>query len=543
MTNEGHGPSADDRARLRRLGEALRGREGALIDRFYERMGADPAFAEHLPRGATLDRLRRVQRSYFAELLEARYDAAYAARRVAVGRAHQRVGLPQRLYTESYGIYLELLLEEAAVALAGDPELVPTLTALFTAVLRDIGLVHEAWEEAQAETERALREAREALEVSRRMDAVGRLAAGLAHDLNNVLGAVSDAAASLRASGAAPEGVDLVEAASSRASQMARRLLSLARTPEVATEPIDVLELLRRFVPFLRRMLDPGVTLSLELAAGAMHVVADPGELERVVMNLVLNARDAVGRPGRITLRAHPDELSVLDAAAAGLSAGPYLRIDLRDDGCGMSEDVRARIFEPLFTTKPGDSGTGLGLANVWSSVRSAGGIVRVESASGEGSTFTVLLPVASPPAVAVADRGATVLTGGRGEVVLLVEDDPLVGRASARLLRSAGYSVRRATSASAALEAAREGGLALVLTDCVLPDRSGVDLVFELRAMAPDLPVVMRTGLSPSHADPLGRLAGQVPILPKTIPAAELLAAVRRALDGSAGGTVRAAD
>lgn len=522
-------PVAEHRRLLRQLLTLIEGRESDLIDRFYRWLEATPEFAAYLPRGPALTALKAAQRAYFHELLEANFDERYRAARVEVGRTHYRVGLPQRLYTASYQLYLDLLMEEVAEVLADSPDLGPTTRALFHAVMYDVGLVQEGWTEAHTRTEVELEEAQRALETSRRMDAVGQLAAELAHDLNNVLGTLSTALHPLRSVDGIQEEVSLIAAASLRGQRMARRLLGIARRPDEPSDPIDIFATVRAFRPLLEHMLVPGMRLRTEVPHGTAAVVIDPDELERAIMNLVLNAQSAISPPSEIVLRVVRRELP---PGPAGTPSGLCICIEVTDRGCGMTDDVLARVFEPLFTTRAGGSGTGLGLAQVWTTARSAGGIARCRSRLGEGSTFEIFLPLAPNRArLALARSQPVPVVPGQGESVLLVEDDHMVARATARLLRGSGYGVRVASTAAAALQEVTRKTPDVLLTDCLLPDRSGIELVLELTNVVPRLKMLIRTGLSPAKADPTGLLPKHIPILEKTASPATLLRALREAL------------
>ncbi len=446
------------------------------------------------------------------------------------GRALRAAGLPQRALVRANRELVRALVEELDVPLRGEPDGYTVVTELVQALGVDAALLLEAWEEHQGRESGQLEQARDALVVAQRMEAAGLLAAGVAHDLNNVLAVLSTAAESMRSSEARPEDIDLVESAALRGRRLAQRLIGLARPAKQCLETVDAVGVLQAFAPFLSRMLAPDVRLILALEDGPAPVRIDPSELERAVMNPVINAQEAVAGRGTITLRTARVRCRPESGLGEAKTQGDCLRIDVVDDGCGMSEQVRRRAFEPLFTTRGAGVGTGLGLANVWSIVQGAGGTAAVESDVGVGSTISLWLPISEGPVSAVPPEA--VAARGEGESILLVEDDGGVARACARMLRASGYDVRCEGTAAGALDSALTLRPDLILTDCVLPDGSGLDLILGLRALGVDCPVVMSTGLDPSHADPGGRLPPDVRLLSKAVAAAELLNAIHAALE-----------
>ena len=407
------------------------------------------------------------------------------------------------------------------------------------------------------------------------LEALGLLASGIAHDFNNILAAVRGNAGLARDALAGPvpdvaaarDDLVEVERAVDRASALVRQLLAFGRRQARAPEPLDLNRLVRDAATLLRVLLGEEVHLTLRLDPEAPPVHADRSQVEQVLMNLVLNGRDAIAeaaRAGRaggaLTITTDVESVAAADLRRTGVpAAGPYVRLTVRDDGAGMSEATRERIFEPFFTTKAPDRGTGLGLAAVWGIVRQSGGGINVESVPGQGSTFAVYLPIAVPRRPPVPDVGghAPALAGaaaGSGRVgggldgaaratttVLLAEDDHAVRRVAARILRNAGYRVLEAGDGRSALalwraHAAEVGAL---VADVRMPQLRGDDLAAAVLAESPHLPTVLMTGFAeePTAVGATsegGRPAAAVRLLAKPFAAADLLGRVAEALSAS---------
>jgi nitrogen-specific signal transduction histidine kinase len=403
------------------------------------------------------------------------------------------------------------------------------------------------------------------------LEALGLLASGIAHDFNNILAAVRGNAGLARdaLSGPTPDVAaardDLVEVerAVERASALVRQLLAFGRRQARAPEPLDLNRLVRDAATLLRVLVGEEVRLTLRLDAEVPPVHADRSQVEQVLMNLVLNGRDAIAEAraaggaagpagGALTITTEVESVAGADVRRTGVpAAGPYVRLAVRDDGAGMSDATRGRIFEPFFTTKAPDRGTGLGLAAVWGIVRQSGGGIYVESEPGKGSTFSVYLPVAVPrraPATeAPAHAGAgTSTTGPRATTttVLLAEDDHAVRRVAARILRNAGYRVLEAGDGRSALALWRAHATEVdaLVADVRMPQLRGDDLAAAVLAEAPHLPVVLMTGFAeeptalgaaPAPPAPSGGSATgpAVRLLAKPFAAAELLGRLGDAL------------
>ncbi len=369
--------------------------------------------------------------------------------------------------------------------------------------LRLIGVLQDLTELERSRQQ--LESAREELAQAQKMDAIGRLAGGIAHDFNNLLGIVLGYAELLgqeaEISANAREYTGEIIGAVHRGADLARQMLTMGRRSPARLRPTDVAALLADTARMLRRVLPANLQLSFSAAADLWQVEADPGQLTQVLVNLALNARDATTDGGSIRIEAVNDEIDARRARRLGaFDAGHYVRIEVLDDGSGIAPEILPRVFEPFFTTKEEGKGTGLGLPTVYGIVRQGGGRIRVKSDAGQGTRVSVWLPRfnrgdrpdsgAIEPVLEAASTDAV--------TVLLVEDQPELLASIERMLRSFGYAVVSAGSAEEGARRFREHPeISLLLSDVVLPDRNGKKLAFELRALRPDLAVVLMSGYS----------------------------------------------
>jgi signal transduction histidine kinase/CheY-like chemotaxis protein len=346
-------------------------------------------------------------------------------------------------------------------------------------------------------TERRLLELQ--LRQSQKMEALGQLAGGVAHDFNNLLTAIMGYGRfALETAGDAAQRHDLEEIvkAASRAASLTKQLLAFSRRHMVETVVLDLNLLIVDMVTMLRRMIGEDIELSTTLAAGLSHVRADRSQLEQVVMNLVINARDACGTGGRIRLATQEVDVdSALAARTPGLNRGGYVTLSVADNGVGMNEETKSKLFEPFFTTKPRGQGTGLGLATVYGIVVQSGGAIRVESETGEGSTFIVYLPREQEVAPA-AGRAIDSTVATSSWKVLLVEDEQAVRELVRIILERAGHRVFEAATPEEAIEQFNEiESVDLLLTDVVMPAMSGFELFHALVERQPSLRVLFISG------------------------------------------------
>ena len=354
----------------------------------------------------------------------------------------------------------------------------------------------------------------EQLRQAQKMEAVGQLAGGIAHDFNNLLTVISGnlelAQSDLPPALAAdhPLHGDLLEIAdaAARARSLVRQLLTFSRKQPIRPQRVRLGELLRNAERLLRRLIGEEIVLEVAIDDHDTSVDADPGQLEQVLMNLVVNARDAMlttrdghpGRGGTLRLATETVQLAPRDAEAwRPLHPGRYLRLTVRDTGHGMDAATLTHLFEPFFTTKAIGAGTGLGLATVFGIVRQAGGAVRVESAPGQGATFTILLPAVASPEAPPGVAAAAPTARGPLARLLLVEDEDPVRQTMRRILERHGYSVLEARNGAEALALWRldRSAIDAVISDLRMPDMGGRELVARLRAEAPSLPVVYVSG------------------------------------------------
>lgn len=384
-------------------------------------------------------------------------------------------------------------------------------------------------------TERARIEA--ALRQADKLETMGLLASGIAHDFNNLLTVVNGWAHALRDTSMGREEIE--EAATEilgvtyRGSNLTSRLLLFARDQSPRYAPQDLNEIVQGSVAYLGRLLGRNVRIECSLAPRIPPLFADRGQVEQILLNLVINARDANKEGGLIQISTEPLTLACPeDARKLGLDPGQYVRLTVRDTGIGMDAATIEKIFEPFFTTKGPGKGSGLGLATVNTIVRSLGGTIRVKSAPGQGTSFEIDFPVSSAPSAAATETGRS---RDRARI-LLVEDDDAVRLLTRSLLEQLDHEVVDTPSAAKALELCATGDrpFDLLMTDLSMPGMDGAELVRQVRAIDPGLPVLFFSGYSgePAHyaADPRG-----IPILGKPFTVEALAQALQRAFGSSA--------
>lgn len=343
-----------------------------------------------------------------------------------------------------------------------------------------------------------------ALVQAQKMEAVGQLSGGMAHDFNNMLTVVMGNLAELRHH--YPQDARLLEYldpalhAAGRGVELVRRLLTFARQQSLAPQPVQIGALFDSMMPLLTRSLPENIALDCQLPAGDNYAMADEHQLESAILNLVLNARDAMPEGGRLQIAANVETLGAREAAEWQLGAGDYIRIDVSDSGSGMPLAVQLRVFEPFFTTKQFGSGSGLGLAMVYGFARQSGGMVGVTSQPGKGSIFTLRLPHTAPSAQASGRLNFSGKAGGRERpLVLLVEDDPEVRRVVQRQLTALGYPVLEAENGDeAVLMLGNIPDIGLLLSDIVMPGQlSGRHLMALARKQWPKIRLLLMSGYS----------------------------------------------
>jgi two-component system cell cycle sensor histidine kinase/response regulator CckA len=375
------------------------------------------------------------------------------------------------------------------------------------------------------------------LRQAQKMDAIGSLAAGVAHDFNNLLGAILVANSSLRADlGDRPDyayPLDTVDRAARRASELTRQLLRLARREQPRNVPLTLNEVVDRVVALCRRTFNPGIRIETRLDASLPSMIGDAGQLEQAVLNLCINARDAMPGGGILTLITRVRMVTEAEAQRDGnLAAGMHISLVVDDTGRGLTAEAEQHLFEPFFTTKERGEGTGLGLPTAYSTVRGHGGTIGFSNRPGSGVSFELLFPPTTAAAAPTQDAPPTRAVGGT-ERILVIDDDVSLRPAICRSLTRLGYSVVAAEGGWAGIKALEQDqvGFDLVLLDVIMPDLSGVETFKKLRALRPDLRVLVCSGYTAEAERQQLMNAGAEAFLPKPFDIAELSLAVREVL------------
>lgn len=394
---------------------------------------------------------------------------------------------------------------------------------LKTRLSRLVPAVRRALQEAKERSERRLLQ--EQFLQAQKMELFGRLAGGVAHDFNNILTIVMSNCG-LMLAGMAPSDphhhlVEEIEQAGLRGAALTRQLLIFARHETRKPEILEVDEVLRTAAPLLRRLVPESVHIAMNLSAGPARIEADRRHLEQAIMNLVVNARDAMPRGGSIQIETSAAE------------SGP-VKIMVRDTGHGMTPEVRARIFEPFFSTKPSGTGTGLGLPTVQRIVVESGGEISVESTPGEGARFTVALPRHAGDLSPHHNHHAHPILPRGSETILVVEDDPAVRERAAGMLARQGYEVLTAGDGQEAVDllARQRRGVSLVFTDVIMPEMNAGAMARRLRESHPRLRILFTSGYTEQTIAPEGIVPGAVDFLPKPYGLESLAGKVRETLD-----------
>ncbi len=359
----------------------------------------------------------------------------------------------------------------------------------------------------RVEAERALRDSEDQLRQSQKMEAIGRLAGGVAHDFNNLLTAILGYAQMLEeellSEGRSAEEAQEIRKAATRATSLTRQLLAFSRKQVLQTRVVNLGSIVSDMDKMLRRLLGEDVELATESENDLYAVKVDPGQMEQVILNLAVNARDAMPNGGRITLRTRNLNVDASRAeATAHLKPGDYVLLEVTDTGEGMDAETQAHMFEPFFTTKGKGKGTGLGLSTVYGIVCQSGGEIWVESAPGQGTTFRIALPAKVSQDNAHADRAKQVEVLDGRETVLLVEDEAWVRGLVRKCLHRYGYTVLVAEDGQHAFELSNgyKKPIDLMLTDVVMPRMNGVELAERLQPLRPDMQVLFMSGYT-DHA------------------------------------------
>ncbi|MBN1610631.1 MAG: response regulator [Polyangiaceae bacterium] len=374
---------------------------------------------------------------------------------------------------------------------------------------------------------------------AQKLESIGRLAGGVAHDFNNLLSVVLSYAGfaldAVREGDPLRDDLAEIKKAGKRAAALTRQLLAFSRKQLLQPETLSLNSVITGIESMLRRLLGEDVAVEVRLDAPLGSVMADPGQLEQVIMNLAVNARDAMPQGGKLTIET--SDVDVDDAYAeqhVGARPGPFVMLSVTDTGTGMEARVREHVFEPFFTTKEAGKGTGLGLSTVYGIVQQSGGSIWLYSEPGRGTTFKILLPRIDAPAPESKRESVRAMARGT-ETVLVVEDEDAVRRIAERILRGAGYRVLSASGGGDALLLCEKhrGAVDLLLTDVVMPQMSGPDLAARLTKLCPKLAVLYMSGYPDSAADHDAVLSAGRHLVGKPFAAAELTRKVREVLDG----------
>jgi PAS domain S-box-containing protein len=379
----------------------------------------------------------------------------------------------------------------------------------------------------------------EQLRQAQKMEAVGRLAGGVAHDFNNILTTVIGYCVLLRdqlgTGSDARANIEEIAAAAERAASLTRQLLAFSRKQTLQPKVLDLNTIVGNMDKMLRRLIGEDVELVTKLAPDLGCVKADPAQVEQVLMNLAINARDAMPNGGKLIVETANATLHEEYARLhEDVKPGDHVMIAITDTGSGMTDEVKARLFEPFFTTKPQGQGTGLGLATCYGVVKQSGGHISVYSELNRGTTFKVYLPRISEPASVVATAPIPAADLGGKETILLVEDDHAVRGLNARLLRAKGYTVIEAANGQEALRVADQrqaNSIKLLLTDVIMPEMGGKELAQHFRAVHPNTKVLFCSGYTQEAIDRGGELEPGTAFLQKPFTPVLLASKVREVL------------
>lgn len=428
-------------------------------------------------------------------------------------------------------------LENVGLYRALEERLRERTAALDAAHRAEAAVRRELEERRRAEEE--LRRAEEQLRQSQKMDAIGKLAGGVAHDFNNVLSVILSysalIAADLKPGDPMRDDVEEIRKAGERAAALTHQLLAFSRQQVLAPKVQDLNTIVRGMDKMLRRLIGEDVDLQIRVASALDPVLVDAGQMEQVLLNLVVNARDAMPTGGKLTIETKNAHLDGSYASTHhAVETGDYVMLAVSDTGAGMDKATLARIFEPFFTTKEKGKGTGLGLSTVYGIVKQSGGHVWVYSEPGVGTTFRVYLPVCASVERAAPQAPPTVARLTGTETILLVEDDDQVRAVARGILRRGGYNILEARNAGEALLTCEQHPqpIHLLLTDVVMPQMSGVQLAQRLGSIRPDMRVLCMSGYTDDAALRHGVVDSALAFVQKPLTPDGLLLKVRQVLD-----------
>lgn len=372
-----------------------------------------------------------------------------------------------------------------------------------------------------------------------KMEAIGRLAGGVAHDFNNLLTAIGGFCdlqkARLKEIGELPTYLEEVTKAVEKAAALTRQLLAFSRKQVIQPKVLVLNNIVLEMEKMLHRLIGEDIEFVVRLAPDLWRTKVDPGQMEQVILNLAINARDAMPRGGRLLIETANAELNPLDTQyPPEAEAGPYVMLSVADTGMGMDEKTLSRIFEPFFTTKEPGRGTGLGLATVYGIVKQGGGTLTVRSEPGKGTTFRVFLPRSKESGMSFSEITRRSQPRGGSETILVVEDDASIRKLVQEIVRIGGYAVLAARNGAEALTVAsqHQGPIHLLLTDVVMPEVGGQQLAEKLALLRPEVRVLYMSGYSSKDAADEVRLELNAPLVRKPFSAESLKRAIRQVLD-----------
>ena len=447
------------------------------------------------------------------------------------------IQLPVVLGVNALGMFVAYTLEQnAREEFVLTSRLADTNTELEERVRKRTSSLESVIGELRAANEQRTRLEAQLLQ-SQKMEAIGRLAGGVAHDFNNLITAIRCNAEFISCDAAAGQQIRTdageILAASDSAANLTRALLAFSRQEIATPRVLDLDSVIRDSCRMFDRMLGEDISLKVDSQPGLLRVLMDSGQLQQVLLNLAVNARDAMPDGGTIEIESRNTVFFEESCRCCGeIRSGPFVVVEVSDTGCGISREVLPSIFDPFFTTKPRGSGTGLGLSTVIGIVHQHGGHVDVRTSPGEGTTFSLCFPaVDSMPAPAESPTDASVLTGNC--CVMVVEDDPAMRRATQRVLEEHGYRVQVAGSGKTAIEIINRGGFHfdLLLADVILSDTHGPELAEEIVSLVPSIAVLFMSGYSEGAIAHQGVLDPGVAFLQKPFGADQLLLSVRRSM------------